>query len=247
MEHETRKSIEFYEVEADKYDQQRFLTPAGKHLDEIQREIVLSLAEDFKGKRVLDIACGTGRFALEFARNGASVTALDSSEGMLDIVKDKLEQEGLQASTVRSSATELPFKDGEFDICVCINALNHMPEHGKILGEISRVLAEGGILVSNYTNYLSIFMPAGLLVNLRKKSLTRDVYTKWFSPFEMIKLNASSNLSVEQMVGFVHKYPFKSDSSLVMKIFDSFNRAFRTSPLRWIAPVIFAKSRKISA
>lgn len=45
------------------------------------------------GGPILDIACGTGRLSLEFARAGYKVTSVDNSEGMLEVFKEKLEVE----------------------------------------------------------------------------------------------------------------------------------------------------------
>src|ERR1051325_2796348 len=51
---------------------------------EIQR-----LLGDVSGKRIADVGCGTGRHAVGLARSGASVTALDFSEGMLSRAREK--------------------------------------------------------------------------------------------------------------------------------------------------------------
>lgn len=241
-----RQSVDFYEVEAETYDQRRWSTPAGSYIDKTQKERTLSLIGDCRGKKVLDIATGTGRFALEIARNGASVTALDSSRRMLDIVRGKFEKEGLsdKLTTIHGSAAGLPFPDEEFDVCVCINAMNHIPEYKMVLREIRRVLRTGGISVTNYTSWLSYYMPVGLWINLRKKALRRNVYTKWFSPFEIIRLNKANGLVVNRMLGAV-QFPTRTRNKMLLGIFKLLNRISRSSVLKWLAPQVFVKCQKV--
>jgi ubiquinone/menaquinone biosynthesis C-methylase UbiE len=240
-----RQSIDFYDSEAEVYDQRRWSTTAGSYMDKMQKAKTLSLIGDCSGKKALDIATGTGRFALELARNGAFVTTLDSSRKMLDIVRRKFEKEGLldKLTTIHGTAIDLPFSSENFDICVCINALNHIPEHKTVLREIGRVLVPNGISVTNYTNWLSCYMPIGIWVNLRRKSLTRDVYTKWFSPFEIIKLNELNGLIIRQILGAV-QFPSKITNKALLCLFKALNQIPCFSLLKWVAPQIFVKSQK---
>nr|NJM02874.1 class I SAM-dependent methyltransferase [Desulfobacula sp.] len=73
---------EYWDRAAASYDRNKEETKSrrlSKTLDLFQRKDLL-----FRGMEVLDIGCGTGTLALELARQGARVTALDFSQGMLD-------------------------------------------------------------------------------------------------------------------------------------------------------------------
>jgi SAM-dependent methyltransferase len=80
------------------------------------------------GGRVLDLACGTGRIAIALAHAGLSVTAIDDSEGMLEIFRSKLSAEPqpiqtrLRIQKARMHSFELP--DG-FSTIVCCDAFFH--------------------------------------------------------------------------------------------------------------------------
>ncbi len=74
---------------ASSYDQE---TNALIVLEEMHVDPLLA---SFPFSRVLDVGCGTGRYALKLARRGASVTALDQSPEMLAIARRAAQREGL--------------------------------------------------------------------------------------------------------------------------------------------------------
>ena len=238
-------SVDFYEKEATTYDDRRWNTPAGKYNDTIQKEIVLDLIGNCNNIRVLDIATGTGRFALEIAKSGAHIIALDSSSNMLDATKLKFQSNGLieQLDAKQGLATEIPVDDNSVDVCVCINALNHIERYLDVLKEIYRVLKPGGLSITSYTNWMSPYMPFGLWVNLRKTSVTRDVYTKWFNPLEVFSLHKLSSMKIELIRGELH-FPTSANNSLLLALLKATDRILRHPPLGYLASQLFVKARK---
>ncbi len=95
------------------------------------------------GLQVLDLGCGTGRHALWLAAEGAVVTAVDFSDGMLAEARRKP-----GADTIRFIAhdlhTPLPFPGGSFDLVVSGLVLEHLRELGGFFMEARRVLRPGG-------------------------------------------------------------------------------------------------------
>ena len=94
---------------------------------------------DLRGKRILDVGCGKGRFARVFHEQEplAELWGLDISEEMLRFVP-----EGIH--TRAGSMTELPFEDGWFDGAYATESLEHAVEIEKAVGEICRVVKPGG-------------------------------------------------------------------------------------------------------
>lgn len=242
MQHDNLGSTDFYDVEARTYDERRWQSLAGRHVNEVQIGIVCELAGDVHGSSVLDIATGTGRFALTLARRGAKVTALDSSQSMLDVAEKKCAEAGLDGDPefVSGLASELPFPDESFDLCVCINALNHIPQYRTVIAEIHRVLKYGGQCITNYTNWVSPYLPFGVMVNMRRKSITRDVYTKWFSPREVYELHRSLGLQPEAVRGAV-QIPSFLHSTTAVRAMVGIDNMFRNSGY---APLMFVKATK---
>lgn len=88
---------------------------------------------------VLDNGCGVGHLANFIPNN--SLVGLDISKKMLDNAKSRIH------SLVRGNSQELPFKNDTFDVIICRSLLHHLPEPGKGLGEIHRVLKPGGEVI----------------------------------------------------------------------------------------------------
>ncbi len=99
---------------------------------------------DLRGRRVLDLGSGLGEGAVWFAMQGAEVTALDISPGMLNVVERVAEKRGVAVKTVVGSATDLSvFADASFDVVYGANMLHHV-EIVACLDEVRRVLCPGG-------------------------------------------------------------------------------------------------------
>jgi ubiquinone/menaquinone biosynthesis C-methylase UbiE len=94
---------------------------------------------DLRGKRVLDVGCGKGRFARLFKEQEpeAEIWGLDISPEMLRFVP-----EGIH--TRAGSMTELPFEDGWFDAAYATESLEHAVEIDRAVAEICRVVKPAG-------------------------------------------------------------------------------------------------------
>lgn len=104
------------------------------------------------GERLLDMGCGGGRHAFAGLRRGATVVALDYSEGDLKdlrgVVGAMLEADevppGTEWGTVNGDALHLPFADGSFDVIVASEVLEHLWATEWAMSELVRVLRPGG-------------------------------------------------------------------------------------------------------
>jgi 2-polyprenyl-6-hydroxyphenyl methylase/3-demethylubiquinone-9 3-methyltransferase len=100
---------------------------------------LLERLEPVRGRRVLDLGCGKGRFAAHLAAAGAAVVGLDVSAAMLAPAA------GL--ARVRGSARRLPFGAAAFQAVVAVEVFEHLAAVDVVLREVRRVLAPGGALV----------------------------------------------------------------------------------------------------
>lgn len=95
------------------------------------------------GKRVLDVACGTGvLFGDYLARNVAEVTAVDISAEMVKIAREKFPG---RVNVICADVETAAF-DGAFDCIVIYNAFPHFPDPENLIRVLSGRLAEGGTL-----------------------------------------------------------------------------------------------------
>lgn len=89
---------------------------------------------------MLDVGCGTGRFAAALAERGSRVWGVDASAEMVELARER----GVNAKVARAEA--LPFKEGWFDGAVAVLVI-HVLDRPRALAEVRRVLAGDGRLV----------------------------------------------------------------------------------------------------
>lgn len=104
------------------------------------------LLGDVRGLAVADVGCGTGRHALRFAAAGASVTALDFSEGMLAQARAK---PGAQAVRwiAHDLAQRFPLESASFDRVACGLVLEHISDLTHLFSEMARIVRPDGFIV----------------------------------------------------------------------------------------------------
>jgi ubiquinone/menaquinone biosynthesis C-methylase UbiE len=102
------------------------------------------------GERVLDVACGTGIVARTAARRvGRSgvVVGLDLSAPMLEVARSAAANEGFSIAWQEGSAVNMPLADATFDVVLCQQGLQFIPDRPAALREMYRVLTLEGRLV----------------------------------------------------------------------------------------------------
>lgn len=113
-------------------------------------EDLVAAANIGPGDRVLDVACGTGvaaRLAAGKTGAGSNVTAADVNGPMLDAAAEFAAEAGLSGiEWVECDAAKMPFEDSAFDVVLCQQGLQFMPDKAGALSEMSRVLKPGGRL-----------------------------------------------------------------------------------------------------
>lgn len=116
-----------------------------------EAKLIIEAAGVGAESRVLDLACGSGIYTRPLARvaKEGRVTGLDLSRPMLSLASLKAREEGLaNIALLRGNAMALPFFDASFNAVNCCGALHLFPDTRRVLGEISRVLAPGGVFTA---------------------------------------------------------------------------------------------------
>ncbi len=109
---------------------------------------LLRLVGEVKGMRVLDLACGNGYLSRRFARQGATVTAVDASGPIVERARIREAQEPLGITYHIADAGLLEMLDGGmFDLVICNMALMDIENAAGAIQEVARVLKQQGRLV----------------------------------------------------------------------------------------------------
>src|SRR6516162_7240839 len=94
--------------------------------------------------RVLDSAAGTGGAALELARRGHRVTAIDASPAMVERTRERASATGLMVEAMTMDGQELAFAGASFDAAISILGVILFPDAVRGLSELRRVVRPGG-------------------------------------------------------------------------------------------------------
>jgi SAM-dependent methyltransferase len=98
-----------------------------------------------KGKRVLEVGCGTGRTACFLAEQGCEVTAIDIRPEMVAKAIIRAEKQGVQVNFREGDVCQLPFENETFDV-VMVESVTNFADAQKAVSEYYRVLKSGGKL-----------------------------------------------------------------------------------------------------
>ncbi len=121
-------------------------TSITSHSDALDKLIEISSAS--KNDTVLDIACGSGIVACEFAKHTHHVTGIDMTQGMLDEAKKLQSKQNIKNITWQIGDVEnLPYEDNSFSIAVSRFGFHHFLNPFKVLAEMKRVCAPNGIVL----------------------------------------------------------------------------------------------------
>jgi len=96
------------------------------------------------GATVLEVAPGPGFLAIELAKRGLEVQAIDISRTFVEIARRNAASEGVDARFEQGNAAVLPVADATLDFVVCRAAFKNFTEPVKALSEMKRVLRTGG-------------------------------------------------------------------------------------------------------
>jgi ubiquinone/menaquinone biosynthesis C-methylase UbiE len=139
------KGQEWYQADevAEAYEEKRF-SGGGQLIDDREKDAVLSALGGLEGRRVLELACGTGRFTAMLAARGANIVGLDISAAMLQEARTKARELGVEdrLEFMRGDAARLPFPDDYFDTVFAMRFFHLADTPASYLAEMCRVSRE---------------------------------------------------------------------------------------------------------
>ena len=137
------KGQEWYQQETvvESYEDKRFSRGGGRLTDRLEKEAVGAALAPVEDKKILEIACGTGRFSVMLAEQGADVVGLDISAPMLGEGRAKAHQSGVDdhLEFMRGDAARLPFPDDHFDAVFAIRFFHLADRPEAYIKEMARV------------------------------------------------------------------------------------------------------------
>ena len=112
---------------------------------------VVSVLEDRRVGRILDLGCGAGRHVVYFAEKGFETYGADISETGLVLTKKRLGRRRLEAEMIKCDMKSIPYVSSCFDAVLCVQAIYHqrLKEIQQTISEVHRILKRRGLLLVN--------------------------------------------------------------------------------------------------
>jgi demethylmenaquinone methyltransferase/2-methoxy-6-polyprenyl-1,4-benzoquinol methylase len=210
---------------AGSYDRLNDLMTAGLH--HRWREFGVLLAGVGPGGKALDVCCGTGDFAFALKRTvgpEGRVVAVDVSEQMLDVARDKSGRNQLYVEFLHGDVLNLPFPDGEtgeretggrergfetiggFDACTVGFGIRNVPDVVRAFSEMRRVCRPGGRVVC-------------LEITQARIPVFRQFYGLWFEHVvpHLGKLAAHDDFAYSYLPASVQRFPDPDELKSLME------------------------------
>lgn len=126
-------------------------------------------------QRVLEVGCGIGVDAIQFARRANDMYLVDLSAMSLRLTLRRFANEQLAAHAALADAENLPFEAGSFDVAYSFGVLHHSPNTERSIEQLHRILKPGGTaIVMLYAKYSAMTLfQTGLHYGLREGQLLK--------------------------------------------------------------------------
>ena len=158
------------------------------------------------GLRVLDIGCGGGFLAEEFAALGCQVTGVDPSAASIGTARAHAAGRGLRIDYRVGAGEELPVPDAAFDVACCCDVLEHVRDLDRVISETARVLKPGGLYLFDTINrtLASKLLAIKVMQEWRLTRLTDVAIHDWdmfITPGELAAVQERHGLVPGEMTG----------------------------------------------
>jgi len=174
------------------------------HINPIRTEYVKKFV-DINEKKLLDVGCGGGVLSESMAENGATVTGIDLAEESLEVAKLHLYESHHKIKYTNQSVENFAQNNkNSFDVIVCMELLEHVPDPQSIINACSTILKPGGWLFLSTLNRTPESMVIGILMAEHVMGLIpkgTHHYNQFIKPSELVGGIETSQLVVKDISG----------------------------------------------
>lgn len=168
--------------------------------------LVQYYGQDLRKVRLLDIGCGGGVLAEEFAALGCQVTGIDISPRTIAVAQAHAALSGLPIDYRVGSGTSLPFEGSTLDAVSCCDVLEHILNWRQVLAEAARVLVPGGLFFFDTINR-TMKSRITFIYGLQKSPFTQlmpadtHLWDMFITPHEITSALREHGMTIQDMKG----------------------------------------------
>ncbi|MFC0338624.1 3-demethylubiquinone-9 3-methyltransferase [Kushneria avicenniae] len=160
------------------------------------------------GHRVIDVGCGGGILSEAMAHRGAEVTGIDLGEAPLSVARLHQQQSGVEVDYQCISAEDMAAQQpGSFDVVVCFEMLEHVPDPGSVIKACARLARPGGhvffsTINRNPKSWAMAIVGAEYILNLLPRGT--HSYQRFIRPSELARWARQADLDVRDITGMIY-------------------------------------------
>ena len=172
---------------------------------EVEFDRNLRDAGPFSGLTVLDIGCGGGLLCEPLTRLGAKVTGIDPAERNIPAARAHAQLAGLEIDYRTATAEEAAAGGEQFDIVLCMEVIEHVPDQPGFVSTCATLLRPGGLLICSTINrtpksFALAIIGAEYVLRWLPKG-THD-WRRFVTPEEIMKMKTDAGLVPVDCKGF---------------------------------------------
>jgi SAM-dependent methyltransferase len=197
-------------------------------------EDLVRKADPHPGRRVLDVACGSGNAALVAARRYCEVSGLDYVPALIERAKSRASAEGTTIDFRVGDAQALPYPDAHFDFVLSVFGVMFAPDQARAARELLRVCKPGGTIAlanwvpsafaDDFFKAVSTFMPP-------PPGLTSPLQWGTEQGLQELLGGGTSSIRSERRTFFQYYHTVEHMADVLRKYFGPLQRAFEMTPV----------------
>jgi ubiquinone/menaquinone biosynthesis C-methylase UbiE len=181
------------------------------HPPEVSGKIASAITDSFERQKnseephVLEVGTGTGRIGMPIIARGFRFTGVDNDPDMMTVFRAKYGGISRKVSLVEADAQDLPFDDHKFDAAVAVHVWHLIPDLGKALSEVVRVVKPGGFLFEGWEAPTSE----------SEELLLRDIWIDALGKHGVDVKRVGQRVALEKSAQFLHDRGLQTTEAIV--------------------------------
>ncbi len=157
-------------------------------------------------KKILDLGCGGGLLSESLAKDGANIMAIDNSEELIKIAKERAYEKKYNINYEKSTIEKLANKNEKFDIIISLEVIEHVKDYKIFLQNIFKCLKPEGLIIISTINRSFFSYISTILIAEKILKIVPDNIHDWnlyLKPTEIYEFSKKFKIKMDKLTGLL--------------------------------------------